>query len=137
MIRYRTRDITRIDRAPCSCGRNFARIMRITGRNDDMLIIRGVNLYPSHVEAVLLGRERIEPHYQLIVNREGTMDTLSVDVEASPGVAEDDFSAIANDVKDALKTHVGVTCSIKVKTPGAVPRSEGKAVRVVDRRPKD
>jgi len=137
MIRYRTRDITRIDRAPCSCGRNFARIMRITGRNDDMLIIRGVNLYPSHVEAVLLGRERIEPHYQLIVHREGTMDTLSVDVEASPGVVEDDFGAIAKDVKDALKTHVGVTCNIKVKRPGAVPRSEGKAVRVVDRRPKD
>ncbi len=136
MIRYRTRDITRIERAPCACGRTHGRIMRITGRNDDMLIIRGVNLYPSHVEAVLLGRDRIAPHYQLIVAREGSMDTLAVDVEASPGVSEGDFDAIAADVRDALKTHVGVTCSVNVKASGKVPRSEGKAVRVRDLRPK-
>lgn len=137
MIRYRTRDITQIERAPCACGRTHDRIMRITGRNDDMLIIRGVNLYPSHVEAVLVGRERIEPHYQLIVEREGAMDTMSVNVEASPGVPESDFAAIAADVQDVLKTHVGVTCTVNVKSPGEVPRSEGKAVRVRDLRPKE
>jgi len=137
MIRYRTRDITRLETAPCPCGRTHKRIMRITGRDDDMLIIRGVNLYPSQLEAVLLGRPNIEPHYQLVVQRDGSLDTLGVDVEASPGVDLDDYAAIAADIVHHIKTHMGVTCGVNVLGPGDVPRSEGKAVRVRDLRPKD
>ena len=81
LIRYRTRDITRITRAPCSCGRSHLRINRITGRNDDMLIIRGVNVYPSQVEAVLLGLDGIAAHYQLVVERRGSLDELTIEVE--------------------------------------------------------
>ncbi|MEK9724067.1 MAG: phenylacetate--CoA ligase [Rhodospirillaceae bacterium] len=136
MIRSRTRDITRLETAPCPCGRTHKRIMRITGRNDDMLIIRGVNMYPSQIEAVLLGRPKIEPHYQLVVQREGSMDTLGLDVEASPGVPLDEYEAIAADVAHHIKVHVGVTCAVSVLGPGDVPRSEGKAVRVRDLRPK-
>ncbi len=137
MIRYRTRDITRLDATPCACGRTHVRIMRVTGRDDDMLIIRGVNLYPSQVEDVLVGRPNIEPHYQLVVQREGSMDTLTAEVEASPGVAIASFDDIAKDVQHHIKSRIGVTCRIVVLSPGEVPRSEGKAVRVRDMRPKD
>ncbi|MBT6094278.1 MAG: phenylacetate--CoA ligase [Rhodospirillaceae bacterium] len=137
MIRYRTRDITRLDTTPCACGRTHVRIMRVTGRDDDMLIIRGVNLYPSQVEDVLVGRPSIEPHYQLVVQREGSMDTLTVEVEASPGVVTEDYDGIAKDVQHHIKSRIGVTCRIVVLSPGEVPRSEGKAVRVRDMRPKD
>ncbi len=137
MLRYRTRDITRLELEPCICGRTHHRIMRVTGRSDDMLIIRGVNLYPSQVEAVMLGRPNIEPHYQLVVQLDGSMDSLIVEVEASPDVAPHDYDAIADDVRDHIKIHIGITCRIVVLSPGEVPRSEGKAVRVRDLRPKD
>ena len=137
MLRYRTRDITRLELEPCICGRTHHRIMRVTGRSDDMLIIRGVNLYPSQVEAVMLGRPNIEPHYQLVVQLDGSMDSLIVEVEASPDVAPHDYDAIADDVRNHIKTHIGITCRIVVLSPGEVPRSEGKAVRVRDLRPKD
>ena len=136
MVRYRTRDITRLVDGPCVCGRTHARILRITGRSDDMLIIRGVNMFPSQVEAVLVGRPGIEPHYQLVVERQGTMDTLTVEVEAAPGVAAGDYSRLAKDVEHHIKGMIGVTCSAQVKAPGEVPRSEGKAVRVRDLRKK-
>src|SRR6266516_5780424 len=86
MLRYRTRDITKITTAPCDCGRTHLRILRITGRNDDMLIIRGVNVYPSQVEAVLIGLANIAPHYQLVVERHGSLDHLTIDAEALAGV---------------------------------------------------
>jgi phenylacetate-CoA ligase len=136
MIRYRTHDITRLNVEPCSCGRSHLRIMRITGRNDDMLIIRGVNLYPSQVEAVLLERPRIEPHYQLVVQREGSMDSLTVEVEAQPGVPTDDYEAIEDEIRHHIKARIGVTCRTVVLSPGEVPRSQGKAVRVRDLRGK-
>jgi phenylacetate-CoA ligase len=136
MIRYRTRDITRLTDEKCVCGRTHVRILRVTGRNDDMLIIRGVNVYPSQVEAVLIGRPRIEPHYQLVIQREGIMDTMTVEVEAKAGVPVEDYPAIAKDVEHHIKSRVGVTSRTVVLSPGEVPRSQGKAVRVRDLRPK-
>ena len=136
MIRYRTRDITRLTDEQCVCGRTHVRILRVTGRNDDMLIIRGVNVYPSQVEAVLVGRPKIEPHYQLVIQREGIMDTMTVEVEAKAGVPVEDYPAIAKDVEHHIKSRVGVTARTVVLSPGEVPRSQGKAVRVRDLRPK-
>ena len=137
MIRYRTRDITKITTAPCECGRTHLRILRVTGRNDDMLIVRGVNVYPSQLEAVLIGRPRIAPHYQVVVERRGSLDHVSLDVEALPGVPATDFERIARDAAHHVKSLVGITVDVRVKNPGEIPRSQGKAVRVRDLRPKD
>jgi phenylacetate-CoA ligase len=136
MIRYRTRDITRLNTSPCDCGRTHVRILRITGRNDDMLIIRGVNVYPSQIEAVLLLRPHLAPHYQLVVERRGTLDQVRVEVEALPGVDAGQFEAIARDAAHHIKSMIGITAEVAVQVPGAVPRSQGKAVRVRDLRPK-
>ncbi|MBI4966606.1 MAG: phenylacetate--CoA ligase [Rhodospirillales bacterium] len=138
MIRYRTRDITKLSIERCGCGRTHGRILRITGRNDDMLIIRGVNVYPSQVESVMVGRPGVSPHYQLVVQREGSMDTLTVEVEAEPGMAtsQDAYDVIAKDVQHHVKTMIGVTCRVVVMAPGEIPRSMGKAVRVRDLRKK-
>jgi phenylacetate-CoA ligase len=136
MLRYRTRDITKVTTAPCDCGRTHLRILRITGRNDDMLIIRGVNVYPSQVEAVLVGLPDIAPHYQLVVERRGSLDHVNVEVEAEPGVDESWFDAIARRVAHHIKSLVGITTDVIVKRPGELPRSQGKAVRVRDLRPK-
>jgi len=136
MLRYRTRDITRITTEPCGCGRTHLRILRVTGRNDDMLIIRGVNVYPSQIEAVLVGRPRIAPHYQLIVERRGALDHVTIDVEAAPGVPADDFPDIAREVAHRVKSLVGITVDVSMRNPGEIPRSQGKAVRVRDLRPK-
>jgi phenylacetate-CoA ligase len=138
MIRYRTRDITRLTRERCGCGRTHLRLKRITGRNDDMLIIRGVNVYPSQIEAVLVGLPDIAPHYQLVVERRGNLDELTVEVEAAPSatVSDESFRAIAERVRYQIKSLVGVTTDVTVKRPGEVPRSQGKAVRVRDLRPK-
>jgi phenylacetate-CoA ligase len=134
MIRYRTRDITRATRQRCACGRTHLRLKRITGRNDDMLIIRGVNVYPSQIEAVLVGLPGIAPHYQLVVERRGNMDELTVEVEA---LSQDvSFNDLESNVKHQIKTMIGVSASIVAKKPGEVPRSQGKAVRVRDLRPK-
>jgi phenylacetate-CoA ligase len=138
MIRYRTRDITRLETQPCACGRTHLRIMRITGRNDDMLIIRGVNVYPSQIEAVLVGFEGLAPHYQLVLERKGALDQLTVEVEAADLLAEgtDAPSNAAAAVRHHLKSMIGITCEVAIKRPGEVPRSQGKAVRVRDLRPK-
>jgi len=130
MIRYRTRDITRLSTEPCACGRTHVRILRVTGRNDDMLIIRGVNVYPSQIEAVMVGFQGIAPHYQLVVRREGTMDTLAAEIEAAPETAQEDYTKIAGEIRHHIKSIVGVTCAVELKGPGLVPRSQGKAVRV-------
>jgi phenylacetate-CoA ligase len=135
MIRYRTRDITRLSNEPCACGRTHIRIMRVTGRNDDMLIIRGVNVYPSQVEAVLVGFPGLAPHYQIILTREGALDSMTVEVEPEPGFAGDPARK-GEEVTHHIKSLIGVTCSVVLKAPGEVPRSQGKAVRVVDRRKK-
>jgi len=132
LIRYRTGDIGSVDGSPCKCGRTFARVTGLHGRRDDMLIVRGVNLFPSSVEHVLLGIEEVAPHYRLIVDREGSMDELTVECEpASDGV---DREALAARLEHLLREHAGIRIGVAVVDPGAVPRSEGKAVRVVDRR---
>ncbi len=136
MIRYRTRDITRLSDEPCACGRTHARILRVTGRNDDMLIIRGVNVYPSQIEAVLVGFAGIAPHYQLVVRREGSMDDLRVEVEAAPDTAADGYPKVADKIRHHIKSLIGVSCTVELKSPGEVPRSQGKAVRVRDERKK-
>jgi phenylacetate-CoA ligase len=138
MIRYRTRDISRLDDAPCACGRSHVRIMRVTGRDDDMLIIRGINVFPSQVEAVLVGLPGLAPHYQIVLTREGALDALTVEVETVPelALAEADRARKANDVARHLKAMIGLTCKVAVKPPGEVPRSQGKAVRVKDERRK-
>jgi phenylacetate-CoA ligase len=136
MVRYRTRDITRISDEPCACGRTHVRIMRVTGRDDDMLIIRGVNVYPSQVEAVLVGFPGLAPHYQIVLTREGPLDTMTVEVERTSDTPGDPAACAkqAGDVQHHLKSMVGVTCAVVVKAPGEVPRSQGKAVRVKDER---
>jgi phenylacetate-CoA ligase len=136
MIRYRTRDITRLDDAPCPCGRTHLRIMRVTGRDDDMLIIRGVNVYPSQVEAVLVGFPGVAPHYQIVLTRVGALDAVQVEIEAVPGAGTDEVSRRhkAAEIRHHIKSLIGVTCDVLVRLPGEVPRSEGKAVRVRDLR---
>jgi phenylacetate-CoA ligase len=135
MIRYRTRDITRLDDEPCPCGRTHVRIMRVTGRNDDMMIIRGVNVYPSQVEAVLVGFPGLAPHYQIVLGREGALDTMTVEVEVNPDVPLQGAPAEqAANIRHHIKSLIGVTCAVVLKAPGELPRSQGKAVRVRDRR---
>ncbi len=134
MIRYRTRDVTRMTDEPCVCGRTHRRILRITGRNDDMLIIRGVNVFPSQIEAALLGRPDIAPYYQLLIERAGTMDAMTVEMEANRDVPAEKYKNLADEARRHIKSLIGVTCKVVVLRPGSVPRSEGKAVRVRDLR---
>ncbi|MGP9812314.1 phenylacetate--CoA ligase family protein [Rhodopseudomonas sp. NSM] len=136
MIRYRTRDITSLNTEPCACGRTHLRIMRVTGRDDDMLIIRGVNVYPSQVESVLVGFPGIAPHYQIVLTREKALDAMTVEVEIAPDAPRDEAALAkkAAEVTHHIKSLIGVTCRVVVKSPGDVPRSQGKAVRVKDQR---
>jgi phenylacetate-CoA ligase len=136
MIRYRTRDITRLSDEPCACGRTHLRIMRVTGRDDDMLIIRGVNVYPSQVEAGLVGFPGLAPYYQIVLTRDGALDAMTVEVERTPDTPGDAGSCAAKsgEVQRRLKSLIGVACNVIVKPPGEVPRSQGKAVRVRDQR---
>jgi phenylacetate-CoA ligase len=136
MLRYRTRDITRVTTDRCDCGRTHLRILRVTGRNDDMLIIRGVNVYPSQVEAVLVGLTNIAPHYQLVVERKGKLDHVTIETEVQPGVEPGAYDGIARQVAHQIKTMLGISTDVIVKRPGEIPRSQGKAVRVRDLRPK-
>ena len=138
LIRYRTRDLSRIMVEPCRCGRTFVRMERVMGRSDDMLIIRGVNVFPSQIEAILNNIEGLEPHYQLIVERIGTMDTLSIHVEVSESIFSDEIKVmqgiekrIAKDVKDYL----GITAAIKLVEPRKLQQTDGnKFQRVIDKR---
>ena len=138
MVRYRTRDITRLNDEPCICGRTHVRIMRVTGRDDDMLIIRGVNVFPSQLEAVLVGFPGLAPHYQIVLTREGALDAMTVEVEVASDAptADGDRGGKANEVSKHIKSLIGVTCDVVVKSPNEVPRSQGKAVRVRDERKK-
>jgi phenylacetate-CoA ligase len=136
MIRYRTRDITRLDDSPCACGRSHVRIMRVTGRDDDMLIIRGVNVYPSQLESVLVGFPGLSPHYQIVLRRVAALDAMTVEVELAPGAPDGDDARARKgaEIRHHIKSMIGVTCDIAVKRQGEVPRSQGKAVRVKDER---
>ncbi len=138
MLRYRTRDVTRVSTERCGCGRSHLRIKRITGRSDDMLIIRGVNVYPSQIEAVLVGLPGIAPHYQLVVERQGSLDQVSVEIEAAQDVAPsaEAYARIGRAASHRIKSMIGISTGVLVKKPGEIPRSQGKAVRVRDLRPK-
>lgn len=139
LIRFRSRDISRLIAEPCRCGRSHIRMDRVTGRSDDMLIIRGINVFPSQIEAVLVGVTGLEPHYQLIVERAGTMDTLEVQVEVSEQIFANsgEVRSLQNLekhlVKD-LKDYLGVTAKVKLVEPKSLQRFEGKASRVIDNR---
>ena len=133
ILRYRTGDITSLDDAPCPCGRTTARMRRIKGRYDDMLIIRGINLYPSEVERILLSVPDVAPHYQLVVDRPGALDEISLRCE--PAHAAVDRAQLASRLADTLHQQTGLRFQVEVLEPERVPRSEGKAVRVIDRRP--
>ncbi len=140
IIRYRTRDLTWLTREPCACGRTSARISGMLGRTDDMLIIRGVNVFPSQVEHALQGVDGIEPHYQLVLGtREDHQDDLSVRVEMAEDVAKepDTHEALESRVSETLQEALGLTPTVELVSPQAVPRSEGKAVRVLDERTSD
>jgi phenylacetate-CoA ligase len=139
LIRYRTRDITRINPIPCKCGRTHYKIERIKGRSDDMLIIRGVNVFPSQIESILLETEGLAPHYQLIVDREGAMDTLEVQVEVDEKLFSDEIKhlqRLENKIQANIKEFLGVTVKISLVEPRTIERTAGKAKRVIDRRPK-
>ena len=132
MLRYRTGDIASVTFEPCRCGRTTARIRGLRGRRDDMIIVRGVNVYPSNVEHALLSVPEAAPHYQLVVERGGAMDELTVQCE--PVDSSVDPESLRTAVERVLREHLGIRVGAEVLEPGAVPRSEGKAVRVVDRR---
>ena len=134
MVRYRTRDITRLVDEPCACGRTHVRILRVTGRNDDMMIIRGVNVYPSQIESVLIGFPGVAPQYQLTLSRQGSMDHLTVETESLTAMGEEGRQHLAHQVRHHLKSIIGVSCEVLVRPPGELPRSQGKAVRVRDLR---
>ena len=137
MIRYRTRDITRLDYTPCKCGRTTARMIRVQGRSDDMLIIRGVNVFPSQIESILLETEGCTPYYQLEVRREGNLDTLAVKVEVDEKLFSDEIKKLqylGNKIQKTIKDFLGVTAQVKLVEPRSIERSEGKAKRILDLR---
>jgi phenylacetate-CoA ligase len=136
VIRYRTRDLTRL--LPGTARPSMRRIQKITGRSDDMLIIRGVNLFPSQIEEQILATDGLAPHYELKVTREGRLDQLTVRVEAAPKAAAHEARMIlAERLAHHIKSVIGVTCTVEVVDPGAIERSIGKAKRIVDLRPRD
>jgi phenylacetate-CoA ligase len=137
LIRYRTKDITRLIAEPCRCGRSFVRMEKVTGRSDDMLIIRGVNVFPSQVEHVLMSIEGVEPYYQIVVDREGVLDTMEVQVEVSEDVFSDEIKnleKLSRNIQREIKDLLGTTCKVTLVEPKTIQRSEGKAKRVIDNR---
>ncbi|MFZ5810468.1 MAG: phenylacetate--CoA ligase family protein [Thermodesulfobacteriota bacterium] len=137
LIRYRTRDITSLNLTPCKCGRTFARMHRVMGRSDDMLIIRGVNVFPSQIESILLETQGLTPHYQLLVKREGNLDTLEVQVEVDEKIFSDEvknLQRLGGKIQKHIKEFLGVTATVKLVEPRSIQRSEGKAKRIVDMR---
>ena len=137
MLRYRTHDICKLDITPCECGRTLARMGRITGRTDDMIVIRGVNVFPSQIESVLVRMNGVAPHYMLIVDRVNSSDTLEVQVELTEDMFSDTVSHIENlksTIGAEIKSVVGIQAKITLVPPKSIPRSEGKAKRVIDNR---
>ena len=137
VIRFRTRDITSLNPEPCKCGRTMVRMKKVTGRTDDMLKIRGVNVFPSQIESILLQVEGVEPHYLIIVDRERHLDDLEIWVEVSEAVFSDEMrkmEALQKKVKDELESTLGIGVRVKLVEPKSIARTEGKAKRVVDRR---
>lgn len=136
LLRYRTKDICVLSRKPCSCGRTFVKMTKPMGRSDDMLIIKGVNVFPSQIEMVLLGRG-LTSNYQIVVDRQGHSDSVEVRVEMTPELFSDKINSITDvekDVTEALKAVLGIYAKVTIVEPKSIVRSEGKAVRVIDRR---
>jgi phenylacetate-CoA ligase len=137
LIRYRTRDLTRLNYGSCPCGRTLVRMEKCTGRSDDMLIIRGVNLFPSQIETVLLEMSETKPHYIIIVDRINNLDSLQVEVEVEEQFFLDKISQLQNlrqKIQSNLESALGLSVDVKLVEPKTIQRSEGKAVRVIDRR---
>ena len=138
LIRYRTRDLTTLDRSVCACGRTHARMQKVLGRSDDMIIIRGVNVFPSMVESVLLQIPEVEPWYLLVLDREGTLDTLEVRVEVSEKIFSDEvrrLESLSQKIARELDSALGIGVKVRLVEPGSIERSEGKAKRLIDNRP--
>lgn len=137
MLRYRTKDITILDQTPCKCGRTTVRMNKVLGRTDDMLIIRGVNVFPSQIESVLVGTEHIGPHYQIIVTRKGFMDEIEVLVELVDGSLLEKYSELEKlekNIRHKIKTVLQIDAKVKLVEPKTIERSVGKAKRVIDNR---
>jgi phenylacetate-CoA ligase len=142
LLRYRTGDLARLVREPCRCGRTHVRMSKVKGRIDDMLIIRGVNVYPAEIEPVILAREGLAPHYRMVLERTGALDTLTVEVEVSEeyvrhfwgGSGNEILEALSKEMEWKLKEVLGLTARVQLLAPGTIPRSEGKAMRILDLR---
>jgi len=137
MIRYRTRDITSLDYEKCACGRTHVRMKKTTGRTDDMLIIKGVNVFPSQIEEVLVSIEGCEPHYQLVVDRKNSIDTLEIQIEVTENIFFDEMKlqrAFIEKIEHKVHSLIGVGVTVKLVEPRSFPRFEGKAARVIDNR---
>ncbi len=137
MIRYRTRDLTTLNMERCECGRTHARMAKVLGRSDDMVIIRGVNVFPSMVESVLLGIPGVEPHYLLVVDRKGNLDELEIHVEVSEQVFSDEvrkMESLGLRIGKELESALGIAVRVRLVEPKTIERSEGKAKRVIDKR---
>jgi len=137
LIRYRIGDLTVMESDVCDCGRTHPRIMRILGRTDDMLIIRGINVFPSQVESVLMGIPEVGDHWEIIVDREGALDLMTVRVELTEAGFSDrigDIMTLRNKVSKELRAILNVAAEVELAEPGSIPRSMGKAKRVTDKR---
>ena len=138
LLRYRTRDITWLMREPCACGRSTVRIHRLLGRTDDMMIIRGVNVFPSQIENVLVRIDGAQPHYRIIIDRGAThLDEIEIQVEVDESVLSDVTRAmeqLRKRIHDELRSELGISAHIKLVEPRSIERSEGKAKRIIDKR---
>jgi len=140
VLRYRTRDLTGFFTEPCPCGRTHRRLYRITGRSDDMLIINGVNVFPSQIEEVIMGMKEVGNNYLIVVEKEGALDRLTVKTEVGPNIFMDDarpLNALKERIRETLQVSISISPRVELHESGALPVSEGKAVRVQDTRPKD
>ena len=136
MLRYRTRDICVLNRKKCSCGRTHVKMSKPMGRSDDMLIVKGVNVFPSQIETVLLNKG-YPANYQIVVSRENNSDQLDVQVEMTPEMFSDTVKQVANREKElveSMKAMLGIYAKVQLVAPKSITRSEGKAVRVIDKR---
>ncbi len=137
LIRYRTRDISALYKEPCKCGRTMVRMARVTGRTDDMLIVRGVNVFPSQIESVLMQHEEVAPHYVIIVDRQKALDVLEVQVEVTERLFSDEvrkLQELERRIEKDIKETLGISCKVKLVEPKTIERSMGKAKRVIDKR---
>ena len=140
ILRYRTRDLTSFYTEPCACGRTHRRLRRITGRSDDMLIINGVNVFPSQIEEVIMGMKEVGNNYLIVVEKDGALDRLTVKTEVGPDIFMDDsrpLNALKERIKQTLQVSISINPKVELHESGSLPISEGKAVRVRDLRPKD